>query len=130
MAPAIYHQLVANAIAEAYEGNLDISSNQLRRTALTDRRRIFRGGVSIQPRDPSSLRPTPTAPHFANRPSRRLVLQGALRVAARLLHKGPRACLVLFLCSTFYLQTAGFLRWACLDSNQGPLPYQRSALTG
>src|SRR5918994_919296 len=24
----------------------------------------------------------------------------------------------------------GILRWACLDSNQGPLPYQRSALTG
>ena len=128
MAPAIYHQLVANAIAEAYEGNLDISSNQLRRTALTDRKRIFRGGVSTQPRDRPSLRPT--APPFANRPSRRLVLQGALRVAARLLHKGPRACLVLFLYSTFYLQTAGFLRWACLDSNQGPLPYQRSALTG
>ena len=24
----------------------------------------------------------------------------------------------------------GFRPWACLDSNQGPLPYQRSALTG
>jgi hypothetical protein len=36
----------------------------------------------------------------------------------------------LFLRSTFYLQTVGFFEWACLDSNQGPLPYQRSALTG
>jgi hypothetical protein len=30
----------------------------------------------------------------------------------------------------FYLQIAYFCEWACLDSNQGPLPYQRSALTG
>jgi hypothetical protein len=26
----------------------------------------------------------------------------------------------------FYLQIAYFCEWACLDSNQGPLPYQRS----
>jgi hypothetical protein len=26
----------------------------------------------------------------------------------------------------FYLQIAYFREWACLDSNQGPLPYQRS----
>jgi hypothetical protein len=36
----------------------------------------------------------------------------------------------LFLLSTFYLQIEDFPEWACLDSNQGPLPYQRSALTG
>ena len=29
----------------------------------------------------------------------------------------------------FVLQNGYFFRWACLDSNQGPLPYQRSALT-
>ena len=26
--------------------------------------------------------------------------------------------------SVFYLQIGCFLKWACLDSNQGPLPYQ------
>jgi hypothetical protein len=31
----------------------------------------------------------------------------------------------LFLFPMFYLQNGGFLLWACLDSNQGPLPYQR-----
>jgi hypothetical protein len=25
-----------------------------------------------------------------------------------------------------YLRNKRFLKWACLDSNQGPLPYQRS----
>src|SRR5215210_2268645 len=34
---------------------------------------------------------------------------------------------LLHLCFAFYLQTVCFRWWACLDSNQGPLPYQRSA---
>ncbi len=82
MAPAIYHQLVANAIAETYEGNLDISSNQLRRTALTDRKRIFRGSVSTQPRDRPSLRPTPTAPQFAKNRRAETSSSSSLRISS------------------------------------------------
>jgi integrase len=44
--------------------------------------------------------------------------------------KGPGVLLSLIFTSVFYLQIKGFFGWACLDSNQGPLPYQRSALTG
>src|SRR5918998_5799275 len=40
------------------------------------------------------------------------------RPQARLLEKR--------ICVAFYLQIAYFREWACLDSNQGPLPYQRS----
>ena len=32
--------------------------------------------------------------------------------------------------SPVWLVNKGLREWACLDSNQGPLPYQRSALTG
>ncbi len=32
---------------------------------------------------------------------------------------------MLFLCLQFYLQIKTLFLWACLDSNQGPLPYQR-----
>jgi hypothetical protein len=28
--------------------------------------------------------------------------------------------------TTYYAREWGFERWACLDSNQGPLPYQRN----
>ena len=69
-------------------------------------------------------------PEAETKPDRRLVLQEALRVAARLLHKGSRAYQERIFSPTFLLQIAVFLVWACLDSNQGPLPYQRSALTG
>jgi hypothetical protein len=53
------------------------------------------------------------------------------RPSATLLHEGPGAnpgpsCYLLFLPAKRSLCSV----WACLDSNQGPLPYQRSALTG
>ena len=38
--------------------------------------------------------------------------------------KGPGGLPALIFTSAFYLQIRDFLKWACLDSNQGPLPYQ------
>ena len=43
----------------------------------------------------------------------------------RLLYKVLALHRNLYLCIMFYLQIAYFREWACLDSNQGPLPYQR-----
>jgi hypothetical protein len=42
-----------------------------------------------------------------------------------LLHKVPESIPLLQLYFAFYLQIIRFRAWACLDSNQGPLPYQR-----
>ena len=44
----------------------------------------------------------------------------------RLLYKVLALHRNLYLCIMFYLQIASFREWACLDSNQGPLPYQGS----
>jgi hypothetical protein len=40
--------------------------------------------------------------------------------------RSPQRDWGLLLCVAFCLQKEGFCEWACLDSNQGPLPYQRS----
>jgi hypothetical protein len=48
-----------------------------------------------------------------------------VRAAARLLDEGPGRSLGLVLCHVFVLQNSTYLGWACLDSNQGPLPFQR-----
>jgi hypothetical protein len=58
-------------------------------------------------------------------PSKRPSSNGRKRVAARLLHEGPGYAPGPSLVPRFYLQNVTFLTWACLDSNQGPLPYQR-----
>jgi hypothetical protein len=58
-----------------------------------------------------------------------------------ILRKNSRCCTVaaqrprresgVFFCSlSSTCKLKHFYEWACLDSNQGPLPYQRSALTG
>ena len=50
--------------------------------------------------------------------------------SSTLLHKVPDTFQGPYTRAAIQLQTNGFRGWACLDSNQGPLPYQRSALTG
>jgi hypothetical protein len=48
----------------------------------------------------------------------------ALLKAAALVSERTRRTPCLIFTSAFYLQSEDFLKWACLDSNQGPLPYQ------
>ncbi len=55
----------------------------------------------------------------------RLALQKRLRVAARLLHKAPGLSPGASLIHHILPANWRILEWACLDSNQGPLPYQR-----
>jgi hypothetical protein len=46
--------------------------------------------------------------------------------SSALLHKGPDTFPGLYTRVAIKVKTNWFRGWACLDSNQGPLPYQRS----
>src|SRR5215210_2318598 len=86
------------------------------------------GCARVQQHDRSSPRPTPNrltlreltpanVSHIKGEIRRRVAAQESPSVSGTLTFSVSFAC------------KAGFLLSACLDSNQGPLPYQRSAST-